>query len=309
MMIDILLWIALSFGVFLTGIALLPLVRENRKNYNAISYNFVKLMVALAVLQGGGFALKYVMGNIFGYYPPLGVDLISILGLLAILLQFTLYAFGLRRHYALPWVWYVFILSVLLLVGNPKINAPVLSSAAIAGSLIALFFYKASKNRSGLMFGIAMYICINLIASLLNQFIANNIYEEEICDLMGFIGGNLVIALATWKVYDRYLLYDRARENAIKSTWISKIMASANNSDSAPVIVTPVKVARYIRCPECGAKKKYEFSEDVVAARRKDPRGIAIVPVPEGIVCEHQILVFVNRDFDLLGYRTLELSA
>ncbi|HME55689.1 MAG TPA: hypothetical protein VKM55_26010 [Candidatus Lokiarchaeia archaeon] len=313
---DILLWVVWGFGVFVTILVLIPLIRENRRQFNTLSHNFIILVGVLALLQGGSFVVKYILLNILGFTEPiipinLQTDMITIFGLLAVVLHFSLYALGLRRHYGLPWIWYLFILAFLIVVGEP-IDVPVISSAIIAGVLVALFLYKAIKNRNGLLFGIALYILVNLVFGVYNQYLATGNLETEICDILAFLFGNVVLALASWDVYDRYLLYDRAREKAIKSTWIAKIMQMSNLN--APKISKfssnhhnkeQVQVQRHVTCPVCSASNTWTIANDVIQMRENSSKGVLLVAVPVGTTCDHEYSVYINHAFEIVGYKNL----
>ncbi|MBN2153851.1 MAG: hypothetical protein JW839_20505 [Candidatus Lokiarchaeota archaeon] len=310
---DILLWIAWSFGVALFVIAILPLVRENRATYNATSDNFVKMMVVLVFLQAGGFVVKYLLLDVMGLQEPifpknLRIDMIVSFGMLAVLLHFSLYATGKRKHYGLPWIWYIFILTFMVQIGDTMVDAPVVSSAVVAISLVGLFLVKAIKNRFGLMLGIALYIITNVVFALLNQYVASTVTLEITCNLLAFVSGNAAIALATWNIYDRYVLYDRKKEQAIKSTWIAKIM----QTQKVPVGMAAtrdgnthqgnVQIQRRVTCPVCKASRIWLLPGDLISARNNSQKGITLVPVPAGTTCDHAYSMYLSKAFDILGY-------
>ncbi|HME53675.1 MAG TPA: hypothetical protein VKM55_15720 [Candidatus Lokiarchaeia archaeon] len=305
---DILLWITWGFGVFITLVALKPIVRENHTTFNAMTDNFIKLMVVLAIMQAGGFAAKYFYGNVLGFAEPiiaknLRIDMIVLFGILAVMLHFTLYAMGFRRHYGLPWIWYLFIIVYFIQLGNTDIDVPIMSSAVVAGGLVCLYLYKAFKNRSGLMFGIALYIGANVVFAVSNQYIASNLVSEEICDLLGFLCGSVVLAFATWDVYDRYLLYDRAQERSIKSTWIAKLMQPAINGPQVQIITGLTQVKRHVTCPVCKADTTWEMPKDIIQLRLQNAKEIMVVPIPADTTCDHEYSVYLNHAFEILGYK------
>jgi hypothetical protein len=305
---DILLWTAWGFGVFMVILVIIPLIRENRRSFNALSHNFIKLVVVLALLQAGGFAIKYVLLNILGYSEPivpknLQTDMIILFGVLAVLLLFTLYAFNLRRHYGLPFIWYIFVIAFNIQMGTSQVSAPVISSAIIAGVLAVLFFYKASKNRSGLMFGIGAYIIVNLLFGIYDQYVAVGLIPTEVCDVLALVCGNIVLALATWEVYDRYLLYDRAREKSIKSTWISKLVTTGPTS--APVVSSDIlqEIRRKVTCPSCHATTVWTIPPEVISSLNGSQKGLVLVHIPENTTCEHEYGLYLTKNFDVLGYK------
>lgn len=314
--IDILLWVVWGIGIFFTILVLIPLIRENRRLFNALSHNFIRLVAILSFLQGGNFVAEYLLINVLGFTEPiipknLQLVMIASFSMLAVILHFTLYAFGLKRHYGLPWIWFLFIIGFLIQVGTP-IDVPVISSALIAGVLVVLFFGKAFKNRSGLMFGIALYLINNLIFAVYIQYVASGILSEEMCIILAYLIGNIILALASWDVYDKYLLYDRAREKAIKSTWIAKIIQTSNiqtsnnnaqTSKSGQQSTEHVSIQRHVKCPVCNASNTWNISAEVIEMREKSTKGIMLVSVPAGTTCDHEYGVYINHGFDILGYK------
>jgi hypothetical protein len=307
--VDILLWIAWGFGIVLTILALVPIIRQNRKSYNALNEKFIHMMVVLAIFQGGGFVAKYLFLNVMGLVEPLipqnlRVDMITSFGLLAVLLHFSLYATGHRKHYGLPWIWYIFIMAFMVQLGNQESDIPVLSSAVVATALVILFLTKAIKNRSGLMLGIGFYIILNMVFALLNQYEGKNIIEEEIYALLGFMTGNLVLAMATWDIYDKYILFDRQKERAIRSSWIAKIMqTTGGKSEVGPIKAQPNRqVQRLVKCPACNASKLWLLPGDLIITREQSTMGIVKLPVPGGTTCDHAYNMYVDKSFQILGY-------
>ncbi|MEX2684251.1 MAG: hypothetical protein Q6373_021955 [Candidatus Sigynarchaeota archaeon] len=309
---DILLWTLWVTGTFIIAIALLPLYRENKKVYTPLGDTFLKLMVFLAFFQLGGFVFKYSLMNIMGFQEPIlpknvRIDMIVSFGMLALLLHFSLFATGKRRHYSLPWVWFLFVLAYLVEVGDVLIDIPIITSAMIAIGLIVLFFSKAIKNRSGLMLGIGLYVVTNLVFALLNNYTAGTVVFEELYNLLGLVIGNTLLALSTWDIYERYLLYDRKKEREIKSSWISKIMQVNTNSKissttSAATATQGRSLTRRVTCPVCKAAQVWKIPENLVDTFERSQKGVFLVKIPVGTTCEHDYALYLDRSFQILGY-------
>ncbi len=313
MEIDILLWVVWVLGVVTVAIGLLPMYKERHKAYSAMNNTFFKLMVALAFLQTSNFIAKYVLMNVMGFHEPilpknLRIDMITSFGVLAVLLHFSLYAVGRRRHYSLPWVWFIFQMAYLIEVGEVMFDVSIITSAAVAVGIIILFINKAIKNRAGLMLGIGFYVVINLVAALLIQYAAKTVVEEEFYMLLGFTLGYFMMGLATWNIFERYILYDRQKEKAIKSTWISKIMQTGV-STSESVALAPSKgkdqarqIPRRVTCPMCKTSKIWELPSDVITTRERSQKGIILIHVPAGTTCDHTYDFYLGKSFEILGY-------
>lgn len=303
---DLLVFFAMvSFGI----LSIIPLTRKNRKNYNPINSAFIRMIIAILILESMRFFVLFLeFDDIFviGYE----LRLTYILGFAVIMVRF-LFFFYLQHwsyHYALPIIWWIFTLVSLAEINNQMIRA--VNSTILPILLIIFFLRKGVKNRDGNIFAIGLFELSFTIGAM---FIYSPISVfSEMFIFMVVTLGFILLNLGTWDILVKAIFYDKEREKKIKSAWISQMIQVPTGRQKQVQVAAVVQeaIARvHLECPICGADKRHVLSPKFVRDRKTNPKGIVRMLVDEGTICDHAFIAYLDRGFKARGYDTVDMVA
>ncbi|MHA1682907.1 MAG: hypothetical protein ACTSUE_18355 [Promethearchaeota archaeon] len=308
MIVKIIAVILMGVQLFFGFGSMVPIIKENKRNYNEINYFFIRLIIFNVLLTAVVFLTKLIYEEVTGLdFPVLGKNLKPSYAMssvmIGLILLFMLYTLGFRRHYGLPIVWIIFTFLYMIQVGSDEHNTLAVAMLSLILFMTLVFVLKGIKNKSGKLFGMGIYVLINAIGGAAWYLLEDDKELSMIISQISFALGYFILFLAAWDVFDKTIFYDRQAEKAIKNNWISKVMFVEKNKKHEPS--TSKKLV--LECPVCKKQSVEEIMPDMLRERANNSKGIVEIPIEAGITCEHAFSVYVDRNFGIIGFKKIEI--
>lgn len=97
----------------------------------------------------------------------------------------------------------------------------------------------------------------------------------------------------------------KEQKKQVNESWISQIL-DVEKVNLVNQVISPINLE--IECPVCHIDKMHTFPEDEVNRILNDQRSIVKIVFQKGVICEHSFNAYINRDFLVLGYKTIDSS-
>ena len=308
------LWIATSYIAFAI-LALIPIIRKRKQGPQSINKAFMIWLIFLLGMTMIRFTdYIIIMDNnlpegAFSLGASLGPwDVIPMLSILAEL-QFVLYIFRKNKIYSIPTILAFFLSLGLFQYSNKIVYDIVVVPIAVLNA--GLFLWKGSKNRDGLIYAIGISSLFDFfIAFLINSIFKNVLdFSGEILYLPMFFSALFAVIylnFGTWGWLDRHVFYDKEREKKIKSAWIGSLIEIEKKK---PEVKKNGGKSIILECPICHVQGKKVFPHETVLERANNTKGIVKMLLNEDKeICEHTFVAFVDRNFSIRGYESIDMK-
>ncbi len=289
--------IAFAFSL----LAFIPIVKKIKSSNQRIYKVFSLWYIGICIIYSARLADFLLVDNIYNIYAIVFGENLSFLYLFSMTftllnIQYLLFMYKKTKFYTLAPIICFYISLALFIIGDVMFIFIIYIGTYLV--VILYFFYKQGiKNRDNITFTIGLFGVLDIIFGYV-IYIRNTNYTFIWLFTLG-----IILNLCNWGFFEKYLLYDREREKEIKDVWVSQMIQKApiEKTNNKPKFVM-------IECPTCKKTTRKEFSPEIVEKRKNNSKGIVKIMIPKDNVCEHGFLIYVDRNFQVRGYGTADIT-
>ena len=284
--------------------ALVPIRKEQKISYNPINRMFMFLILTVGVMYSLRF-ISFTITTLTGITGLLdfGVALnfttfVTII-LQMLLFTFILFIYNIKRLITLPLIAGFFMNAYIYWFEIQFLTITILIMTVVN---ILFFIYKGVKNKNGTIFGTGLALISIFTWSLIYLVVTKSNNITGPLYYVGAMIGMLLLGLGTHGWIEKHILYDRAREAAIRNMWVARIV----QKEDEPVSNIVAQKRIHIQCPVCQTTNKHVFSKEYVKKRMDDGRGIVVYPIHQAGNCGHSFLIYIDKKFSIRATEPFE---